>query len=70
MTELQQILLWALCAVVGFLLLLAIVWKLKDFPKELRYLNQEIARSTGAEQRRWRRRKRKLLLSLLPFVKY
>ena len=70
MTELQYTLLWILCGLVGFLLLLALSLKLRDFSKELRYIDQEIARTTGHEQRHWIRRRKRLFLSLLPFVKY
>ena len=39
------------------------------FMKELRYLNNEIARTDGEERRYYTRCKRKLLLSLIPFVR-
>lgn len=41
-----------------------------DFSSELRYLNMEIERSEGAERRHYVRERRRLWLSLLPFVKY
>ncbi len=41
-----------------------------DFSGELRYLNNEIGRTTGGERRYWKRQKRRLWLSLIPFVKY
>lgn len=40
------------------------------FREELRYLNNEIRRSMGEEQRYWIRQRRRLWLSLIPFVKY
>lgn len=40
------------------------------FLKEWRYLSREIRRTAGKEQKYWKRRKRKLLCSVLPFVKY
>ena len=43
---------------------------INDFSRELKYLNCEIGRTRGSERRRWKRRRRKLWLSLLPFVKY
>lgn len=70
MNDTQLALLLICCAVLGFFLLLSVALKLKSFSMELRYLNQEIARSTGKEKRRWLRRRRRLFLSLLPFVKY
>lgn len=51
----------------GTLFLIAIVIQLKRFFWELNYINREIARTTGEEQRRWRKEKRRLWLSLLPF---
>ncbi len=41
-----------------------------DFSKELRYLNNEIRRTDREERRYWIGRKRRLWLSLLPFIKY
>ncbi|MBQ9861142.1 MAG: hypothetical protein IJO75_02670 [Clostridia bacterium] len=41
-----------------------------EFTRELRYLNREIERSNGSDRRYWERRKRRLWLSILPFIKY
>lgn len=41
-----------------------------DFSRELKYVNGEIDRTEGAEQRYWIRKRRRLWLSLIPFVKY
>ena len=41
-----------------------------DFSRELKYVNGEINRTEGAEQRCWIRKRRRLWLSLIPFVKY
>ena len=43
---------------------------LKEFSSELRFINREIARTKGKERRYYIRRRRRLWLSLLPFVKY
>lgn len=43
---------------------------LSDFSLELKYLNMEIGRTEGAERKYYIRQRRKLWLSLLPFVKY
>ena len=51
-------------------LLAAAIMRLQEFKRELNYLNNEIGRTTGAEQAHYIRRKRRLLLSLIPFVKY
>ena len=52
------------------LLLIGLAQFINDFSHELRYLNNEIARTTGAERKYWIRRRRRLWLSLIPFVKY
>lgn len=41
-----------------------------DFSEELRYLNMEIARSEEEERRYYVRERRRLWLSLIPFIKY
>ncbi len=52
------------------LLVIKLAAFLNDFSHELRILNCEIERTTGAERRYWIRKKRRLWLSLIPFVKY
>lgn len=41
-----------------------------EFFRELRYLNKEIQCTAGAERKYWIRQRRRLWLSLLPFIKY
>ena len=41
---------------------------LNDFTQELKYLNVEIRRTSGKERKYWIRRRRKLWLSLIPFL--
>ena len=41
-----------------------------DFPSELKYLNHEIRHAVGAKRKYWICRRRRLWLSLIPFVKY
>ncbi|MBR2327370.1 MAG: hypothetical protein IKA51_01985 [Clostridia bacterium] len=36
---------------------------------KLKYLNLEIKRTSGSERRRWKKKRRRLFLSLIPFVK-
>lgn len=57
---------------VPFLILLALAFAcfLTNFSKELKYLNNEIGRTEGMERKRWVRRRRRLWLSLIPFIKY
>ena len=65
------ILLVALTAVcVLFLALIGFILRYGRFTRELRRLNNEVGRTYGAERRYWVRRRRRLWLSLLPFVKY
>lgn len=57
--------------IVALLVILAVIrfamW-LQWFSRELRYLNKEIARTTGEEQASWKRKKRQLWLSWIPFI--
>ena len=66
--------LWIIVGIIGIVIAVALAINLADyitfFRKELRHLNQEIGRTSGREQRYWKKRKRRLLLSLIPFIKY
>lgn len=53
-----------------FLLLFGLVSFYNDFSHELKYINCEIRRTDGSERRYWIRKRRRLWLSLIPFVKY
>ena len=53
-----------------FFLLFGLASFLNDFSHKLKYLNSEIMRTEGSEQRYWIRQRRRLWLSLIPFVKY
>lgn len=50
-------------------LLVGLTAKINDFRHDLDYLNREIARTQGAERKYWKREKRRLWLSLLPFYR-
>ena len=67
-------LIFVLGAVVGIILLAAVILRfvtwLSEFQQELHMLNTEIGRTSGREQRYWLKRKRRLWLSIIPFVKY
>ena len=56
----------------GFLILLLFGFAqfINEFSQELKYLNNEIGRTSGEERRYWIRRRRQLWLSIIPFVKY
>lgn len=66
--------LWILIAlfggIFGFALIVKLSMWLNDFSSELKYLNSEIGRTDGSEQRYWKRQKRRLWLSIIPFVRY
>lgn len=47
----------------------AVSMNLREFRRELRHINLEIARTVGRERKYWRREKRRLWLSLLPFYR-
>lgn len=59
-----------LMIVIGVVLAIVIArWQFK-FKRELRYLAIEIERTEGKEREYWIHRKRKLWMSLIPFVRY
>ncbi|MBE6717890.1 MAG: hypothetical protein E7574_01355 [Ruminococcaceae bacterium] len=62
----------AFIVIIVFLFLFAVFtrWYLNEFLPELRYLNKEIRRTEGKEKSKWKRRRKKLFLSLIPFVRY
>ena len=60
----------AVVALIALLLIHSIIILAHGFTKELKYINMEIQRTEGAEQRYWKRKKRKLWLSLIPFTRY
>ena len=53
---------------IGLTIRLALFFR--DFSRELILLNMEIRRTEGREQQHYMRRRRRLWLSLLPFVRY
>ena len=59
-----------LVALVGIAIVSRFVAWYGEFEKELSVINAEIARNTGKERKRWKKRKRRLLLSILPFRRY
>ncbi len=66
--DLPYILLAAIFIVL--LLVAGSVWYIRGFMKELRYLNSEVKRTHGEERLHWKSQRRRLWLSLFPFVKY
>lgn len=53
-----------------FVILIGLIQFYNEFITELQYLNNEIERTDGEERAYWLSRRRRLWLSLLPFVKY
>ena len=74
MNNINQDVVFLIAAVVVLLLLFAIlmgiIYKYNEFVAELQYLNSEIERTDGEERAYWISRRRRLWLSLLPFVNY
>lgn len=62
-----NVLLVILLALLVIALLVGLTMKINGFSRELDYLNREIARTEGEEREHWKREKRRLWLSLLPF---
>lgn len=61
-------LLVVLIACFGIAMLVVIASKMNEFSQKLQEINMEIARTQGRERQLWKRKKRRLWLSLLPFV--
>ena len=64
-----NVLLAIVIAFFAVLILVGLTMKINEFSHELNYLNTEIARTEGAEREHWKREKRHLWLSLLPFFR-
>ena len=54
----------------SYLIIVFLVWHIREFLQELKYLNMEIARTHGEERKIWIKRRRQLWLSLIPFIKF
>ena len=63
------ILLAIIALFVAVFLIIGLAVKISVFSRERNYINTEIERTTGAERRHWKREKRRLWLSLLPFYR-
>ena len=59
-----------LLGIIGFLALLVacrFAVYMRSFMKEWRYINSELYRCSSSERPRWKRARKRLLLSLIPF---
>ena len=65
----DKILVVALAVIILIPLIAAAVIKIKHFCEDMEYLNLEVNRTTGEEQKTWIKRRRRHWLTLLPFVK-
>ena len=68
--ELDMLTVFVLATIGLILLCLWLVPLIISFRDELEYLNMEIQRTDGRERAHWEKKKKKLWLSLLPFVRY
>jgi ABC-type multidrug transport system permease subunit len=59
-----------LAVIITISLLFGLASYFTKFSRELQMINGEIRRSTDKERRYWKKQRRKLWLSLIPFVKY
>ncbi len=63
-------LVWAIIIIVAVVLAIYLVRFFIVFSRELNYIEEEILRTTGEEREYWKKTRRRLWLSLLPFIKY
>ena len=54
---------------VGIMITAIIIPVIQAFKADLKYINMEINRTDGREQAHWKRRKKELWLSLIPFYR-
>ena len=59
---------YAVVAIVAFLLILRIIWKLTRICRALSHTTMEIRRSQGAERKEWKKKRKRVWLALIPFV--
>ena len=64
---------WIFAIIAGIIFLVILLVGLcafiSDFSAQLKHINNEIRRTSGAERQYYLRKKRRLWLSLIPFVK-
>ena len=65
----EKMLLLGIVAFIGILVAAKAALFFRSFKKEWDYLTQEINRSTGESRERWKRVRKRMLLSLIPFYK-
>ena len=65
----EKLMLLVIAGFVCILILAKFAVFYRSFKKELDYINTEINRTVGGEQERWKRARKRLFLSLIPFYK-
>ena len=70
MTQQEKSILIIICVGFAILIIADFLTSIMGFSRELKYLNCEITRTYGAERQHYKRKKRRLWLSLIPFVRY
>lgn len=69
--ESMEVLIIPALMIIIFFIILAFVLSLNEIRAEFRQINTEIRRNHGREQRYWKKRKRRMIISLIfPFIKY
>ncbi len=63
----EMMLLLGIIAFVCLLIAARLALFIRSFRKELNYIEEELKRTTGAERERWKRARKRLWLSLIPF---
>lgn len=62
--------LFIVISVLALMLIAIFVRWIINFKNELNYINREIYRSCGREKKYWIAKKRRLMLSIIPFIRY
>jgi len=69
--ESMEILLIPSLMIIVLFIIIALVLSINEIRAELRHINIEIQRNHGREQQYWKKRKRRMILSIIfPFIKY
>lgn len=69
--ESMDVLLIPALLIIVFFIALALILSLNEIRSELRHINIEIQRNHGKEQKYWKKRKRRMILSMIfPFIKH
>ena len=56
--------------IIGLFVVVSVIQHFITISQEMQRINIEIKRTRGSEKRHWKKKKRRLLWSMLPFIKY